>query len=88
MRHPDDQHRNSLVFNPSNHPVIPDPPAPISGMLANQCATDLAWVVQRSDPFLKRPDDPRRDLSIQLAQFLCRLGQELNRPDQALLSAC
>ena len=57
-------------------------------MLVNQCPADQARVVERRDPFLKRLDDPRRDLSIQLAQFLWRLGQGLNRPDQALFSTC
>ena len=88
MRNAHDQHRNPFLLDPRNHPEIADPPPPIPGMLADQRATDLARVVERCDPFLERPDDPSGDLPIQLAQFLCRFRQELNRPDQARLSAC
>jgi hypothetical protein len=88
MRHAHHQHRNPFVLDLRNHPVIADPPPPISGMLADQGATDQARVVERGYPFLKRPDDPRGDLPVQLAQFLCRFRQELNRPDQARPSVC
>jgi hypothetical protein len=52
MCHPLDDDHYPLTLYPCDNTVIPDPPAPISRMIAGQAATQRARIFQRGDPFI------------------------------------
>ncbi len=67
MRHAHDQYRDPLVLDPRHLAIIADPPAPISGMLADQRAAGRSRVVERADALFERLDDPRREPPVENA---------------------